>query len=789
MTPDVLLAKSRRQGKAQLTLEQHCKDTEEAARLLFDLDRRWGRNWCRFFKLQGAARERFLLHARVAGLFHDIGKANEEFYAMVCGRKDVEQTLRHEHLSALILHLDEMRDWLAHNPALDHDVLVAAVLSHHLKAAEKEGEYWWGRPRAAAYLTHFLDHAEVRALLARVAEVASLPAPPSLPLARWSANPPWVDALGRGLKAASRFRRALKSDQDPERRALLLATKAALMVSDAAASGLRREEIVFRSWIDDHAHLPRVTAAELETSIVAPRTSSIEEATGTRFVFQNFQKGAAVQGPRVLLLAACGSGKTLAAWKWAQVQAETHEIGKVVFLYPTRGTATEGFRDYVAWAPESDAALMHGTARYELDGIATNPDDVAAKGKRFAPTEAEERLYALGFWSKRFFSATIDQFLSFMEHGYGGMCLLPVLADSALIVDEVHSFDERAFANLIGFLKHFEGPVLCMTATLPRDRREQLQRAGLTVYPREEHRAELRDLDVEESAPRYRLTPVADAREARVIALRAYAEGKRVLWVVNTVARCQSLARELSDALGAPPDALHADVLCYHSRYKLEHRKERHAAAVRAFKRAAPACIGVTTQVCEMSLDLDADVLITEHAPTTSLVQRFGRSHRKRGAFGRSEEFRAQLVTYPPESARPYERVDLALAAQFLTALGEGDISQRDLAQRLEAFTRPEADADDAARFVTSGYFATPGSLRDIEEHTESCVLDSDDELARVHEAVLGREHLEPLLVPAPRKQLSTRDRPVWLPKWLHLAPADQYCAALGFRSNRGGNS
>ena len=38
--------------------------------------------------------------------------------------------------------------------------------------------------------------------------------------------------------------------------------------------------------------------------------------------------------------------------------------------------------------------------------------------------------------------------------------------------------------------------------------------------------------------------------------------------------------------------------------------------------------ITITTQVCEMSLDLDADVSTTELALISALVQRFGRSNR-----------------------------------------------------------------------------------------------------------------------------------------------------------------
>src|ERR1044071_5263547 len=205
--------------------------------------------------------------------------------------------------------------------------------------------------------------------------------------------------------------------------------------------------------------------------------------------------------------------------------------------------------------------------------MAENPSE-ATQGKNY---ETEERLFALGFWSKRYFSATVDQFLGFMEHSYTGLCLLPALADSALIIDEVHSFDRHMFDNLISFLKTFDVPVLCMTATLPPSRRAELIDAGLRVYPTPAERLELADLEEKENHPRYRIETTDDENSALLIAAEEYKKGKRVLWVVNTVKRCQRLAR-------APRRRHSIKPLVYHSRFRLRDRKDRHAETVAAFK-------------------------------------------------------------------------------------------------------------------------------------------------------------------------------------------------------------
>lgn len=825
-TPGPLLAKSPPAGAAAdspaeaasparpaLTLAQHALDTEAAALCLLHPGARWSRNLCRFFRVDDA--DRFLLNLRVAALFHDIGKANQDFQRAVTTDRGLLQSLRHEHLSALILCLPPVRAWLAGNPVLDADAITAAVLSHHLKATDRTGSpFTWCDPRTPrATVPVYLDHADVAAILDRVRHAAALPAPPPLPTSAWSPAPPWEPAWRDGLYRAARFRRALRSD--PARLALTLALKAAVIAADSVASAMVRTDQSISAWIDQVAHAPRLTGDDLQRAIIGPRCHSLARKLGKPFALHAFQDRAATLGPRALLVAGCGSGKTLAAWRWAQAQLDAHALGHVIFLYPTRGTATEGFRDYVAWAPEDEAALVHGTAGYELEAMAQNPGE-AMDGKRLVPDEAERRLFALGLWRRRYFSATVDQLLSFLEHRYDSMCLLPLLADSAVILDEVHSYDQRMFERLMDFLRRFDLPVLCMTATLPPARRRQLEDAGLRVYPpRIDHGpahdradsadlADLADLAQRESHPRYCIELVDGLDAALEHAVGAHRAGLRVLWVVNTVRRCQLVSRRLAGRLGIRP-------LTYHSRFRLSDRQQRHAATVRAFQdtghgdhghgdhghgaqsgdrpRNTPA-IAVTTQVCEMSLDLDADVLISELAPASALVQRMGRANRH---LARGPDFRAAVYLYAPPDHAPYAKDDLAAARALLDELRSAGVlhqaSQQHLAAALERHATPEPRVPiDSAGFLTGGYFAVPGDFRDSDDHAATCVLDSD---LPALEALRADRHwrerdLPGYLLSVPRRRLvdlpgGSNDRPPWLPAYVHIAPGSEYDPELGF--------
>jgi len=765
-----LLAKSHLPERPELSLEQHCFDTEQAAAAIFRPDGRWARAWARFFQLDDSDQQRAWLELRIAALFHDIGKANAEFQTRMSGTKRVDgaQTVRHEHFSALVLVLPEVRCWLETNPTIDVDVITAAVLSHHVKASS-QGDFSWCAPRSTRpFVELALQDPQITAIFERVRELAELPPLPQLPPSAWSHDKaPWADALVAGRSHAKDFARALRRDR--ARNSRLLAVKAGVIVADTVASGVFRVGGTLDRWIEDVVHIGPLSGDDIAHKIINPRTRQISSWTGEPFVFHRFQTLASEQGRRALLVAGCGTGKTLAAWKWAERRAREESIGRVIFLYPTRGTATEGFRDYVGWAPPDEATLLHGTATYELDAMRENPPE-SMKNKQPLPDESMARLYALQHWPRRFFSATVDQFLGFMEHSYTGLCLLPALADSAVIFDEIHSYDRRMFSTLLAFLERFDVPALCMTATLPPDRRRQLAARGLSIFPDNSHRSDLADLEHQELRPRYRVEHVDNQAQAIERAIAAYHAGQRVLWVVNTVARCQEIADSLSKRSPVDP-------LVYHSRFRLCDRKHAHERVVGAFRPGRGPIIAVTTQVCEMSLDLDADVLITEVAPVTSLVQRVGRANR---SLSRPDTDRAHVLWYSPPGAKPYPPAELAAGRAMLDALEVAELSQRGLAEALERHAPRGPEARPRSPFVSSGYYATPGSLREENDYTVPAVLDQDlDELL---ELARTRRPFDGLLLPVPKRHGHVPDpRPGDLPRYLQIAHGQYYSQSHGF--------
>ena len=115
MTYDKLLAKSPRDGH-EITLQAHTQHVIEAAKSLFGTttrSTRLGRCWLRFFKLD-AVWPVFHANLLAACALHDWGKANDGFQDEVRGKQE-SQAIRHEHLSALLIGLPQVTQWLQNN--------------------------------------------------------------------------------------------------------------------------------------------------------------------------------------------------------------------------------------------------------------------------------------------------------------------------------------------------------------------------------------------------------------------------------------------------------------------------------------------------------------------------------------------------------------------------------------------------------------------------------------------------------------------------------------------------
>jgi len=747
-----LLAKSAIPWRPPKTLLEHTQDVIDAAEQLFGTatsPTRLGRCWLRFFRLSEDAWPQFFLNLLASCLFHDWGKANDRMQEVFRGQRK-EQLFRHEHLSVLLIGYPGVIAWLKQRPDIDWDIVLSAVGSHHLKFSDTS--FAVGISNDAVRLK--IDHEDFGSLICITAERLGLTGHPQFPQQVY-----WGFANDSATYNLAELREALQ-----ERLAaikpgpMLHAVRSALIIADAAGSGLPRENYTVRKWVEEQFDEKSDCSVATVDQLIQARIDEIE-SEGIRFIWNAFQNECEMLPDRALLLAPCGAGKSLAAWRWILGRLKIRgNLGRIIFLYPTRATATEGFNDYVSWAPEAHAALLHGTSSYDLDGMFPSTD--RRSQARYDATDP--RLFALQYWSKRIFSATIDQFFAFLSYSYGPLCLLPLLADSVIVVDEAHSFDKKMFSGLLGFLQAFDVPVLCMTATLQAGRKKQLEPFMDRIY---EDRP--KELGAIADAKRYQVKKIS-AEQAEHEARKAVAFGKRVLWVVNQVNKAQELAEKLSD--------LPFPVICYHSRFKLDDRIDRHRDTINAIRPGQSAAIAITTQVCEMSLDIDADVLITEECPISSCIQRMGRCRRARKELATKGP--GHVFIYQPAREHVYKPDDLVGIHEFIDFLETGSpVSQSDLEWGLQQFGSRKVDAPKLNSFLASGGYADcqEETLRDIEEHSFQAVLrDEVDSFLRA-----AKSKKDGFIVPVPKKLMPGIDPR--LPFYLRAADERHYSPRTGY--------
>jgi CRISPR-associated endonuclease/helicase Cas3 len=278
------------------------------------------------------------------------------------------------------------------------------------------------------------------------------------------------------------------------------------------------------------------------------------------------------------------------------------------------------------------------------------------------------------------------------------------------------------------------------------------------------------DLQANADLDRYQVGTVTDYRAAEAEVHTALGAGERVLWVVNTVDRAQALALRLRDL----------DPICYHSRFTLQDRKERHRRVIAAFQDAdAKGQLAITTQVCEMSLDLDAHLLVSEYAPIPSLIQRMGRCNRHARP-GKNDPGRVRF--YPTETPAPYRPEEMTAVPDFLAEINGRPVSQARLESLLERFTQGQGrESDRWAAFIDDGLWASDAhcdELRDGDDRSARAVL--DDAIDAFCAAQRAGKPTDGFILPVPPRFAMPDERKL-LPRYLHSAPASHYDPRLGF--------
>lgn len=363
-----------------------------------------------------------------------------------------------------------------------------------------------------------------------------------------------------------------------------------------------------------------------------------------------------------------GSGKTEAALNWFYKAFGAGRVDSLYFALPTRVAARElymrvlGSMGQMFPDPQTRPVTVLAVPGYaQVDGIPDRnllPDEF---GGALWSDDSEAGLSAR-WWAaerpKRFLAATvavgtIDQaILSAVQSNHAHLRSV-CLDRSLLVVDEVHASDHymsKLLEHLVAGHTARGGMAMMLSATLGGDARsrylcaltrdkEALSYTKAAEYPYPSvtlangtvlelaATGHKKDVAVDLWPRAEDLSHIADQVSAML------KDGARILVVLNTVSRAVALLKLIEVLPNIAPESMFScsGAICpHHGRFAPADRVLLDAEVSRRLcsRGADGPIVVVGTQTLEQSLDIDADLLICDLAPSDVLLQRIGRLHR-----------------------------------------------------------------------------------------------------------------------------------------------------------------
>lgn len=383
------------------------------------------------------------------------------------------------------------------------------------------------------------------------------------------------------------------------------------------------------------------------------------------------------EGPILMILEApTGEGKTEAGLAAAHVLGQKSGAQGAYVAAPTMATANGLFERVVDWARHSSRGgsvasmyLAHSKNRlseqFQRLRFAARKEDATSLTRG---SDSEENMGGLvahqwlsgsrkGLLSD-FVVGTVDQVLMMALKVRFSMLRHVALAGKVILIDEVHAYDaymSQYLYRVLQWCARYGMSVILMSATLPPAQRKKLAAAYGSALMRESQAA-AEALDVSS----YPLVSVVDADGMRTIPVPARPDDAQIavhriddelgvlrktlgeilddggvaLVICNTIRRAQKAYRELSADYPGEVELHHAAFIASDRSAKEDALRERLSPRSRRGAGRPWRQIIVATQVAEQSLDIDADVLVTDIAPIDLIIQRAGRIHRHERPLG-----------------------------------------------------------------------------------------------------------------------------------------------------------
>lgn len=638
--------------------------------------------------------------AALGGILHDIGKAHPTFQDRLRGA-EADLPFRHELASLAFLPLFEKNLW---------DPLIEMIVAHH-KSVKSDV-----RSKGLLDLLEDYDVEIIEHHLGGAWDVWSKVAIDIL------------EAFGVVVKREITYREALEAldyvENLCERKILepgYNQWRGLLVGADHFASGMLE---------DTYSYVDRLFAI--------PDLSFFERPHKD---FPLSLKPADSIKPHTVVVASTGSGKTDYLFRRCK--------GRVFYILPFQASINAMYfrlvEDLADKNDNLDLRLLHGASSIVVE---------EAKGKKRgkSPDVTIQSLFGASVKV-----LTPFQIASIILGKKGYESVLLDLKGCDVILDEVHTYSGAAqglVLKIIEVLVHLGCSLHIGTATMPT---ALLGEISILLGGDANTYKQLLDINELNNYDRHRVIKGKDFESTVEQIGVSIRNQEKVLLIANTVAeaceRYERMKQWIDQYYPTVP------IMLLHSRFRRGDRftleklligKDGNGNPTGTFNTASGACVVVSTQVVEVSIDISFDLMVTDCAPLDALIQRFGRINRKRTdqSIGTT---RPIIVLAPPEvrlpdgkldekanikAARPY---DYAILNKSYEVLPEGPLHERDLQGYLDIVYPVVVPLDvSSATIFRNGKWDIEqllnrkGSLVDLLSiDSVTCIIDSDIEAYR----------------------------------------------------------
>jgi len=350
---------------------------------------------------------------------------------------------------------------------------------------------------------------------------------------------------------------------------------------------------------------------------------------------RDFQDELADCAQSVLVEIPTGEGKTEGSLLWA-IRNIYNKNTKIIYTLPTQTTSNKLYERVQNFFDTNECGLMHSNAKIFLEKEYERDNGVVDEIFR------SDFLISKSF-NKPVTVSTIDSLLKyFINIGRFNIATKNFL-NSVIIIDEVHSYDFK----LMGFLKRFlelcyeyDVKVCLMSASIPNKIKELLNIKDYPVITQNElfkkkaNEIRKRDYELDD--------------DFNFIS-KKFEESKNILITRNTVKSATDTYKYFKDTFSLDDE----EIVLYHSTFKKMDKQKKEDLIFEKLASKKPFIL-VATQIVEVSLDIDFDVMFTDNAPIDSLIQRFGRVNRKK-----NENNKGEIYIYKYSKAFPYTNLYL----------------------------------------------------------------------------------------------------------------------------------